>query len=115
MQDQRTIILDLNREEMEREQRHLREAERNLERNLERALQDLSRLHERMEWNANAEANRERLELEIKIKAENLRALERIRREIDNRSATQDQQTENEFIHEFHFDDSNVKIHIREH
>ena len=112
VRDQQTIILDLRREAMNRAEQDLQNAERNLERNLERALRDLERLHERMEWDANAGANRERLEMEIRIKAENLRALQR---QLESHSATQNHEAEDEFIHEFHFDDSNIKIHIREH
>lgn len=113
VRDQQAIILDLREEALNRADQNLQNTERNLERNLERALRDLERLHERMEWDANAEFNRERLEMEIRVKAENLQALQRL---LDNRlQRLQDHQAEDEFIHEFHFDDNNIKIHIRKH
>ena len=84
---------------------------------LERALRELERLHERMEWDATSDANRERLETEIRIKAMNVRALERIKQRLESHTTSRDHQTEDEIIQEFHFDndDGNVEIRIRKH
>ncbi len=114
VRDQQTIILDLQGEALNRDvEQNLQNAERRLQRNLERALRDLERLHERMEWDANAHthADRERLETEIRIKAENLQALQR---QLESHAA-EIHQDGNTFIHEFRFDDNNIKIRIREH
>ena len=111
VQERHTIILELSRDhEFDRVQ----EAERHLQRNLERALRDLQRLRERMEWNANTDANRERLETEIRIKAMNLQAMERIKHALESHSVSREHQTEDEIIQEFHFD-NNVEIRIRKH
>ena len=112
--DRHTIILDLQTEDLERAERDLHEAERNLERNLERALRDLERLHEQMEWDGNVEANLERLEAEIQIKANNLQNLKRQLRIHIPREHLDEVIEEFHFDERFHFDD-NVEIRIRTH
>ena len=114
-EDRHTIILNLERErELDRVQDNLDEAQRKLERNLERAMRDLERLHERMEWDALSDTRRERLETEVRIKAENLRNLERVKRVLERRVEAHEHRTQDEIIQEFHFDD-NIEIRIRKH
>ncbi len=111
VEDRHTIILELD---AERKRERLQDAERKLQQNLERALRELDRLHERMEWDATSEANRERLETEIRIKAMNVRALERIKQRLENHVVTREHRTEDEIIREFHFGDD-VEVRIRKH
>ena len=111
VQDRHTIIFE---RDADHERGRVHEAERKLQQNLERALRELDHLHERMEWDATTDANRNRLETEIRIKAMNLRAMERIKHRLKSHAASREHRTEDDIIQEFHFD-NNVEIRIRKH
>ena len=94
--DRHVIIFDFDEQEidheMDRVHRDLEQAERVLRLKLERALQNMGRLHERMEWDGNVEVRVERLNDEIHTKSRNLerreRALHRMEYEIEQAEST---------------------------